>query len=125
MNDGPFGPGSPFGPGGPRRVFVEPGSFPHHGGPPALAWAIFALVLALVVGFAIALLVGLASRRGPRWQHLVPAGGPQLRGPIDPFAVLSMRYARGEIGRDEFIQATDDLRPRPSEAGEPPPPPSS
>ena len=118
MDRGPFGPSGPFGPGGPRRVFVEPGGFPDHGGPHPLAWAIFALVLALVVGFAIALLVSLATRRAPRWHHLVPAGGP----PFDPLTVLSMRYARGEIGRDEFMQATDDLRPRPPQAGEPPPP---
>ena len=121
MDNGPFGPSGPLGPGGPRRGFFVPAGFPHHGGPPALAWAIFALVLALVVGFAIALLVGLAARRGPRWHHLVPAGGPPFGRPGDPLAALSMRYARGEIGRDEFIRATDDLRPRPPEAGEPPP----
>jgi hypothetical protein len=122
MDRGPFGPDGPLGPGNPRGVFIDPAGFPHHGGPSALAWAIFALVLALVVGFAIAFLVGLATRRGPRWNHLVPVGGPRFGPPFDPLTVLSMRYARGEIGRDEFMQATDDLRPRPPQAGDPPPP---
>ena len=121
-----FGPDGPFGPDVPRRVFLEPAGFPHHGGPGALAWAIFALVLALVVGFALAALLGFATRRQVQWR-LAPAGEPRF-GPPDPLSVLSMRYARGEISRDQFVQTTDDLRRRPPERDEaptetqPPPP---
>jgi uncharacterized membrane protein len=105
-------------PGGPGfgRTFLEPGHGPGVAHP--LEWAIFALVLALLlltianVAFAYA---GRASRRG-RW---VPRGGRPAGPPPDPLAVLSGRYARGEIGRDDFLRATDDLRgePRPAPSG--------
>ncbi|HEX7525507.1 MAG TPA: SHOCT domain-containing protein [Gaiellaceae bacterium] len=45
-----------------------------------------------------------------------PPGGP------DPLAVARMRYARGEIGRDEYVQLAQDLGEAP--AAEPPTPPA-
>jgi hypothetical protein len=41
----------------------------------------------------------------------------------DALNLLRWRYARGEIGRDEFIQGTSDLTGR-GEAPPPPEPPS-
>ena len=57
-------------------------------------------------------------------------GGPQhkgggMHGPpggLDPLAVARMRYARGEIGRDEYVQLAQDLGDAP--AAEPPTPPA-
>jgi uncharacterized membrane protein len=76
----------------------------HHGHP--LAWVIFALLL-LVLLLVIANLVATLQRkrRGP-WpgRPMGPAvadGGPE--------AVLRMRYARGEMSRKEFLQASADL----------------
>lgn len=37
-----------------------------------------------------------------------PPGGP------DPLAVARMRYARGEIGRDEYVQLAQDLGEAPA-----------
>ncbi|MHB8650463.1 MAG: SHOCT domain-containing protein [Gaiellaceae bacterium] len=97
----------------------------HHGGPPALAWATFALVLLLVLSFAALLLSQFSARRalarhgGPR--RFAFAGGPGSRRRPDPLDVLRHRYAGGEISRDEFLQGTSDLaRDAPGVAGEPP-----
>jgi len=91
--------------------------------PDALAWATFALVLLLVLtvgAMIVARLAGRRSRRwhgpGPRGRHFAFAGGGPRHDPLD---ALRWRYARGEIGRDEFLQGTSDLTAR----GEAPPPP--
>lgn len=78
------------------------------GGVHALDWATFALVLALLLLSAATFALVLArGRRGPRHWAWRGRGGP----PFDPaLATLSSRYARGEIGRDEFLRATDDVR---------------
>jgi uncharacterized membrane protein len=92
---------------------------PEHAGSAAhpLEWAIFALVLVLLL-FALAnLALALAARRGRRWWRPAVAGGAKQV--VPPVEVLSSRYARGQIGRDEFLQALDDLR---GSAAPPPPP---
>ena len=118
MNTNPIGPRGGFG-FRPGTLYVQ-----HSGHPNALAWATFALVLLLVLTVGAMLVARLASRRehrghgpgrGPR--HFAFAGGPGRR--PDPLDVLRWRYARGEIGRDEFLQGTSDLTAR----GEAPPPP--
>ena len=82
--------------------------FHHHGGPPALAWATFALVLLIALTF-FALLVARAASRGNhrKWHNRMAFVGPG--GPPDPLEFLRMRYARGEIDRDAFLQGTSDL----------------
>jgi uncharacterized membrane protein len=97
------------------------GGFEHHGGPHALAWAIFAILLVLLL-LTIANLV-LAARGGQRRPRYgfgpgfgpwgPPAGGP--RGD-KALAILRHRYARGEISRDDYLKAREDL-------GAPPEPP--
>lgn len=83
----------------------------HHGGPPALAWATFALVLLLVLAvFAMVVARMAAGGRGHRkWHRHVQFAGPGLGGPPDPLRLLAMRYAHGEIDRDAFLQGTSDL----------------
>jgi uncharacterized membrane protein len=100
-----FNPASP----GPRLRdgFVGPEHF--GGGTHPIEWAIFALVLALLLFAAANLALALAARgrRGPRWRPAFAAGAKHV---VPPVEVLSSRYARGQIGRDEFLQALDDLR---------------
>jgi uncharacterized membrane protein len=91
--------------------------------PNALAWATFALVLLLVLTVGAMLVARFAARRARHWHGNGPGrrhfafAGPGSR--HDPLDVLRWRYARGEIGRDEFLQGTSDLTAR----GEAPPPP--
>jgi uncharacterized membrane protein len=89
-----------------------------------LAWATFALVLLLVLTVG-ALLVARFSRGGRR--HRGHFGPPMMRmrggGRPDPLEILRMRFASGQITRDEFLQATSDLsheaptQPQPPAAG--------
>jgi len=85
----------------------------HHGGPGPLAWTVFALQLLLVFGVAwlvASLVFGRPARRPAR---AAPAPTTRESAPLE---TLHMRYARGEIGRDEYLQARSDL------GGEPHPP---
>jgi hypothetical protein len=129
-------PGTGFGIA-PRRGggFGQTALFVHHTGPDALAWATFALVLLLVLT-VFALVIARSQRRrgfggpGHRRRRFAFAGpgGPGMgpgrgMGPgAEPLEVLRWRYARGEIGRDEFLLATSDLTAHSEPA--PPPPPS-
>ena len=78
----------------PRGGFVE--HVGRHGGgwPDSLSWVIFALLLAILL-LAIVSLALDAYYRSQR-----PSGS---------LAVLDMRYARGEIERDAYVQARADL----------------
>jgi uncharacterized membrane protein len=81
------------------------------GGPSTLAWVIFALVLVLLL-LAIASLVIDAYYRRRGSQPVAastpgPAPGPAK---AEALSVLDGRYARGEVQRDEYLQARDDLR---------------
>jgi len=115
MNTTPFGRPRGFGFG---PVLVQH----QHDHPDALAWATFALVLLLVLTVGAMIVARFAARRSHRWYGHEPgrrhfafaAAGPRH----DPLDVLRWRYARGEIGRDEFLQGTSDLTAR----GEGPPP---
>ena len=81
--------------------------------PSTLAWAIFALVLVLLL-LAIASLAIDAYYRS-RASRPAAAGGSAGSGPAtsEALAALDARYARGEIPRDEYLQARDDLRGTP------------
>jgi uncharacterized membrane protein len=77
-----------------------------------LAFRWFAMLLFL--GFLVLIAVGVAFlwRRG-----VGPGPGPGSR-PDDALATIRMRYAKGEMTREEFIQANADLggsQPPPSE----------
>ena len=99
-----------------QQGYFEHGQRMHGGG---LGWAIFALLLLLVL-LVLTQLVLTAWRprfAGPR--H----GGPPWHGP-DPGAVARMRYARGEISRDEYTQLTQDLGGEPAPPAPPAPPPA-
>jgi uncharacterized membrane protein len=98
----------PFGQGqGPGRGFFMrmPGNFGggHHGGG-GLGWVIFALQLLMLVALAVLLVRAFAFSAPPTRRFLMKG-----RGPRDPLAHLRMRYARGDIGREEYLQATRDL----------------
>jgi len=85
----------------------------HQGGPDALAWATFALVLLLVLLVGVLLVARLARR--PRREFgfgQMAFAGPPGPGPRhDPLELLRWRYARGEISHDEFVQSLSDLAP--------------
>jgi len=109
----------PFGPFGPRR-------FDHHGG---WEWA-HALFGLLVVAAIVALIVFLLLRLFERNQRpaAVAAGPiyppPRPPGPfVDPaLAELRLRYARGEVTRDDFLRISTDLgAPTPAPAPAPAP----
>src|SRR5581483_1807026 len=88
----------PFPRGGGGRVVVE-----HAGGgwPDGLSWVIFAVLLALLL-LAIASLA-LAFSNRPKSVATVESARS------DALAELDLRYARGEIGRDEYLQRRVDL----------------
>src|SRR5260221_1764326 len=80
----------------------------HNGGPHALAWVTFALVLLLVLAFGAMIVArSAAGRHHRKWHHRMAFAG-QGGGPADPLEFLRMRYARGGIDRDTFLQGTSD-----------------
>ena len=97
-NDAP-----PFFRGG-GRGFAGPMGFDQHGGPGVLPWVIFALELLMLAGLAVLLARAFAWRprpAGPRFIH--------RQGPADPLDHLRFRYARGEMSREDYLQAVRDL----------------
>jgi uncharacterized membrane protein len=106
---------------GPGRDFLGY----HYGGPSAYGWTVFALQLVIVLGIVWLVASLLLGGRLGRGRPAVAAAGPVLppRAGDDALAVLRMRYARGEIERDQYLQATADLGGETET--EPPPPPAS
>jgi uncharacterized membrane protein len=96
----------PYAPG-PRGGFFVPEHSAAAAAHP-LEWAIFAVVLALLL-FAVAkvALAVFGRTRAPQ-----PATAAVAGGTAPPLEVLSSRYARGEISRAEFLRTVDDLRER-------------
>jgi putative membrane protein len=92
-----------YGPGGPGFDY-------HHAEGWVVLFHLFSLVLFLVlIGVIVWAVLRMTS-------HRMPAGSPAGPHQRDPALVeLRIRYARGELGRDEFIQRASDL-------GNPPPP---
>jgi uncharacterized membrane protein len=111
----------------PRGFGPGPFSVHEHMANSALAWATFALVLLLVLAVG-AMLVARFSGGGRR--HRRHFGPPMMRGRgggrPDPLEILRMRFASGQMTRDEFLQATSDLTATATTVEQPPPPaPSS
>jgi putative membrane protein len=80
----------------------------------------FLLLLALI-GLAVWAVVRMTSR-GPR---VLPATGPAsgFTRPDGALEEVRLRYARGEISREEFLQRSQDLGGPGPAIGEPGPPP--
>ena len=91
-----------------RGGFVEHAG--HHGGGHPLAWVIFALLLVLLLVALVSLALDMYHR-----SQRVPSGGA--------LAVLDDRYARGEITREAYLQAREDLGGPEAPTVEIPPPP--
>jgi uncharacterized membrane protein len=92
-----------------------PDAYYYGHGTPALAWATFALVVLLVLTVGALLIARFAGGRGRRQlgrKMMMRHGGPP-----DPLEVLRMRFASGQIGRDEFLQASSDLTAAPQPPG--------
>jgi uncharacterized membrane protein len=100
----------PFGGQG-RQFFPGGGGDRHFGhGEHPLGWVIFALLLAVLAVLLVNLVLKLlASRRAAASTQPVAPGA-------EPLALLRLRYARGEVGRDEFLRASEDLGAAPGEA---------
>jgi uncharacterized membrane protein len=81
-------------------------------GPSSLAWAIFALVLVLLVLAIVSLAIDAyyRSRGTPSATKSVPDAGIGHRDSGQALAVLDRRYARGKVSREEYLQTRDDLR---------------
>jgi uncharacterized membrane protein len=110
----------PFPPGGFRGGFVE--RVGHDGGTHSLAWVIFALLLVLLLLVIVSLALDTYYRsQGPKpvtkW---LPPGPPGMFPGGRALAVLDVRYARGQIGRKEYLQAREDLGGAPEDAVETP-----
>lgn len=99
MNTYPPFQGRGFGYGPAMRVHEHLGNTP-------LQWATFALVLLIALTLGALIVARLAGggrhRRRFRMMH---------RHGVDPLDVLRVRFASGQISRDEFLQATHDLAP--------------
>lgn len=91
--------GRGFGYGPALRIHEQMGNTP-------LQWATFALVLLIVLTLGALIVARLAGggrhRRFGRRRMLHRHG-------VDPLDVLRVRFASGQITRDEFLQATSDL----------------
>lgn len=91
------GQGQPFfGPGGPGFEHAH-----HH--PHPFAWLLLLVLLALIVVGAVWLVRRFAGS-GPAMQG--PAVAPVTDGALE---TVRLRYARGEIDRDEFLRVSADL----------------
>jgi uncharacterized membrane protein len=98
----------------PRGPFVvHPYSFQGHGGHPFLHLLVLLAVVALLIAGGIWLFRRLSPRQAGV-ATLAPAGAP---GGADPLGIVRLRYARGEIGREEFQRLSVDLGAAPDTFG--------
>jgi uncharacterized membrane protein len=103
--------GGGFGFRGPRGMMIPDGFGGGHHGAGGLGWVIFALQLLMLVALAVLLVRAFAFPAMPNRRFLMKG-----RGPRDPLAHVRMRYARGDISREEYLQATRDLGGEPEDA---------
>ena len=84
------------------RFYSQRAGFEHHGGHHWLALAFFVvLVLALLLIAASAARLAFSHRASLAAADSVPTD--------DALSLLRLRYARGEVGREEFLLAHGDL----------------
>jgi putative oligomerization/nucleic acid binding protein len=110
----------PFPPFGSGRLVERVGE---GGGPSDLAWVIFSLLLVLLLLAIVSLALDayFRSQRPRPFTRWLPPGMPP--GPFPggrALAVLGVRYARGEISREEYLQARADLSGEPEDIDEAP-----
>ena len=78
----------------------------HAGDGHPFGWLLVLLIVAVVVGIVSALVFRWLAGRQVGTLRLAPvAGGPAA----DALGVVRLRYARGEIDREQFLQTTADL----------------
>ncbi|HEY3921594.1 MAG TPA: SHOCT domain-containing protein [Gaiellaceae bacterium] len=75
-----------------------------HNGHPFL-WLLFLVVLVIVVGFVAAFVFRWLAGRRTGWLRPVAVAGA----PSEALDIVRLRYARGEIDREQFLQASADL----------------
>jgi hypothetical protein len=84
-------------------------AFHAHAGNTPLQWATFSLVLLIALTLG-ALVIARFARGGHRGSGYGP---PRMKmhgpGRPDPLEILRMRFASGQITRDELLQGTADL----------------
>lgn len=83
-----------------------------------LQWATFALVLLIALTLGALVVARLAG--GPPRRHRFRMRG----GRPDPFEVLRMRFASGQISREEYLQAVSELAVDAPTGPQPPAPPA-
>jgi hypothetical protein len=94
----------------------QPPPFQHLGSHQPLAW-LFVLGVVLLVGAVVYFAVRYASRPLAGAQAVAAATSTQ-----DLLALVALRYANGQITRDEFLRMSADLGGAPVSAAEHPPP---
>lgn len=99
-------------PQGPIRA-VSP-FLPHHQHP--LLRVVIAMVVITAIAALVAYLVTRLTNRHPSLQPVVAPVGPLM--PDAALTQLRLRYARGEVSRTDYLQATADLG---GATSEPPP----
>ncbi len=100
-------PQPPYFRGG-RGFDIGPLYLHQHGGSGALEWATFALVLLLVLGLFASVVSGYGMRPRPAFgRRRFRSGRP------DPLEVVRLRFASGQISRDEYLRTVEDLTPIP------------
>jgi putative membrane protein len=75
------------------------------GWPDGLSWVMFAILLVLLLIAVVSLALALYDRSHDK------APAPSSSGALTE---LDLRYARGELGRDEYLQRRADLGGRPA-----------
>jgi uncharacterized membrane protein len=92
--------------GGPdnRQRFMFPGQPEHHGGGHWVMWIIPAAFLVL---FAATFVWFVVQQRGGR---VIGTARPVRGGDDAALTELRLRYARGEVSREDFLAADADLR---------------
>lgn len=82
------------------------------------------LILLVVLGIPIGVVLFLVLRVSARQARGLPGGSPgsmpPSQGSVSPaLAELDLRYARGEISREEYMQRRADIKGQPPERSEP------
>ena len=107
-----------------------------HGWPPLwvelLGWLLLLLVLAALIGLAVWAIMRVSDRRGATtaYRGATAAWSPEWsrQGPDQAMQAVRLRYAQGEITREEYARLVADLggqvpAPPPGQAQAPPPAP--
>lgn len=91
----------------------------HEAGTSSVEWAILGLAIAILIGVILLL----ADRCRRRRHHHQMGWGHHPGGFDKPLAIVRMRYSRGEMSREEYLQAAKDLGAAPEHKAEPVPEP--